>query len=183
LTIVFSCAIITEIFKKNDAQVITEIEMKTQPAQGGYTLVEMITVVLVLSLFVTIATPYFLGWLHQYRLEAATVVLANHLRTARLLSIYTGVNHQIQIKKMGAGNYYQVVNDPGGADIVIASIGRVVLDKRFGEVMIQRAPSSGRITFSPKGTSNPATILLENAPGAQVRVIVSNFGRIRVEYL
>lgn len=156
--------------------------MRTQP-DWGYTLVELVVVVLVLSLFITVATPYFLGWLHQYRLEAATVVLANHLRAARLLSIYTGVKHQLQIKKMGAGNYYQVVKDPGGADTLVTSIGRVVLDKRFGEVMIQGIPATGRITFSPKGTSNPATILLENVTGTQVRIIVSNFGRVRVEYL
>jgi prepilin-type N-terminal cleavage/methylation domain-containing protein len=156
--------------------------MRTLPDRG-YTLVELIVVVLVLSLFITIATPHFLDWLHQYRLEVATVVLANHLRTARLLSIYTSSKHQFQIRKMGAGNYYQVVKDPGGADTLVSSIGRVVLDKRFGEVMIQGAPATGRITFSPKGTSNPATILLENTTGTQVRVIVSNFGRVRVEYL
>jgi prepilin-type N-terminal cleavage/methylation domain-containing protein len=156
--------------------------MKTQSNQG-YTLVELIVVVLVLSIFTTIATPYFLNWLHQYRLEAATVIVANHLRMARLLAIYTGVKHQIQVKKLDAGNYYQMVKDPGGEDTLVTSIGRVVLDKRFGGVMIQGCPAAGRITFSPKGTSHPATILLENAVGTQVRVIVSNFGRVRVEHL
>lgn len=156
--------------------------MKIQPTRG-YTVVEVVVVVLVLSIFLTIATPYFLGWLHQYRLEAATVVLANHLRTARLLAIYTGVKHQVQITTVGAGNYYQVVEDPGGDDMLVTPIGRVVLNKRFGEVMVKKIPSGGTITFSPRGTSRNATILLENTAGTQVKVVVSNFGRVRVEYL
>lgn len=149
----------------------------------GYTLLEIIVVLLILSILSGVAIPGFLGWLHQYRLQSAATSLMNHLRAARLLSIFKGIEHEIQIKKTGQGNYYQVVEDPGGKDWIVMSIGRVVLHKDFGEVQVKSAPSKGRITFYPKGTSYPnGSILLENSRGAQVKIVVKN-GRIRSEYL
>lgn len=161
--------------------------MRRQSFQG-YSLLELIVVVLIIGIFAVIAIPNFMGWLHQYRLQAATVSLTNHLRAARLLAIFKGVKYQVQLKKFDEGNYYQVVEDPkgadnpGGKDKVVMSIGRVVLNKRFGGVLIKSIPSNGKFSFSPKGTSNNGKILLENVVGTQVEVVVKN-GRVRSEYL
>jgi len=139
-------------------------------------------VVLIIGIFTVIAIPNFMGWLHQYRLDAATNSLTNHLRAARLLSIFKGVKHQVQLKKFDDGNYYQVVEDPEGEDKIVMSIGRVVLNKRFGGVLMKSIPLSGRISFSPKGTSDTGTIRLENIAGTQVKIVINN-GRVRSEYL
>lgn len=160
-------------------------EMRRRQSFQGYTLLELIVVVLIISIFAVVAIPNFMGWLHQYRLHAATNSLTNHLRAARLLAIYKGVKHQVQLKKFDDGNYYQVVEDPGGKgkDKIVMSIGRVVLNKRFGGVLMKSIPSGGRINFSPRGTSSTATILLENIVGVQVKIVVNNSGRVRSEYL
>jgi type II secretion system protein H len=152
-------------------------------AAHGYTLIELLVVMLLMSIFATLSTPYFVQWLRQYRLRSAVTVLTNHIRAARLLSIYKGVKHQVQLADTGHGNYYQVVEDPGGKDMIVSSIGRVVMESRFGDVQLQKVPSSGRVTFFPRGTSNNATILLENTAGTQGKIIVNNFGRVRIEYL
>ena len=149
----------------------------------GYTLIEVIVVLAIMTMFMVIATPYFLGWLRQYQLNAATAVFANHLRAARLLAIYTGVQHQVQLKKFGEGNYYQVVADPEVRDQVVPTIGRVVLDRRFGGVFMKSIPSSGRLTFFPRGTSNNGTIVLENTAGDRITLVVNNFGRVKIESL
>jgi prepilin-type N-terminal cleavage/methylation domain-containing protein len=158
--------------------------MRRQSFQG-YTLLELIVVVLIMSIFAVIAIPNFMGWLQQYRLQAATSSLTNHLRAARLLSIYKGIKHQVQLKKFDDGNYYQVVEDPGagGEDKIVITIGRVVLNKRFGGILMKSIPSAGRINFSPRGTSSNATILLENVVGTQVKIVVNNSGRVKSEYL
>jgi prepilin-type N-terminal cleavage/methylation domain-containing protein len=154
-----------------------------QKSSRGYTLAELIVVILIISIFVVISAPYLIGWLHQYRLQAAVNSLMNHLRAARLLAIYKGVTHQVQLKKFDEGNYYQIVEDPGKADKVVMSIGRVVLHERFGEVRLKSIPLSGRLSFSPQGTSSDGTILLENQAGAQVKIVVNSYGRVRSEYL
>ena len=159
--------------------------MRRRQSSQGYTLLELIVVVLIISIFAVIAIPNFMGWLQQYRLQAATSSLTNHLRAARLLSIYKGIKHQVQLRKFDDGNYYQVVEDPGagGEDKIVMPIGRVVLNKRFGEILMKSIPSAGRISFSPKGTSSNATIFLENLVGTQTKIVVSNSGRVRSEYL
>ncbi|MBD3305743.1 prepilin-type N-terminal cleavage/methylation domain-containing protein [candidate division KSB3 bacterium] len=151
--------------------------------QQGYTLIEAIIVVLILSSLVAVAMPNYLAWLHRYRLQSAAASMTNHFHAARLRSIFTGVNYQIQLKQAGAGNYYQVVEDPGGKDVVVPSIGRIVLHNQFGNVQIQEIPASGRITFTPRGTSTEATVLLENARKARVQIVVNSFGRVTYEYL
>lgn len=151
--------------------------------QQGYTLLELIVVVLILGVFSGIAIPNFLDWLHEYRLQAAANTLMNHLRAARLLAIFTGKEHQLQMMNRENGNYYQVVQDPKkSSEQVVKSIGRVILHKDFGEVMIKE-PVSGTISFYPRGTSNNKTILLENAVAGQIRIRVNNFGRVKQERL
>ncbi|MBD3306886.1 prepilin-type N-terminal cleavage/methylation domain-containing protein [candidate division KSB3 bacterium] len=149
----------------------------------GYTLLELLVALLILSLLAAVTLPDIMGWLHQYRLQAAVVSITNHLRAARLLAVFTGLEHQVQIKPAGEGNYYQVVEDPDDTDTIVMSIGRIVLDKRFGEVQITRVTAGGRLTFYPKGTARNGSIYLENSVGTRVKVVVSTTGRIRTEYL
>lgn len=149
----------------------------------GYTLLELIVVMLLMSIFTTMGAPHFLRWLQQYRLHAAATVMTNHLRATRLLAIYKGVKHQMQLADAQGGNYYQVVEDPGETDRIVSTIGRVIVDTRFGGVILKSVPSSGRITFSPRGTSQNATIILENMPGMQIKIVINNFGRVKSESL
>ncbi|GAK57433.1 pilin assembly protein [Candidatus Vecturithrix granuli] len=151
--------------------------------QQGYTLLELIVVVLIIGVLSGIAIPNFLDWLHEYRLQAAANTLMNHLRAARLLAIFTGKEHQLQIKNRENGNYYQVVQDPKkSSEQVVKSIGQVILHKEFGEVMIKE-PISGTISFYPKGTSSNKSILLENSVAHRIYIRVNNFGRIKQERL
>ena len=152
-------------------------------ASPGLTLLEMLAVLAIMGILTAVTTPNFIVWLHQYRLQAATASFTNHLRAARLLAIFKGVTHQVQLKKFNEGNYYQVVEDPKGKDKIVLSIGRIVLDKDFGEVLLTCLPADGLISFTPQGTSKNATICLKNSVGAQVNVIINNFGRVRTEYL
>lgn len=149
----------------------------------GYTLIELLVVMLLMSIFATMGAPHFFRWLQQYRLRAAVTVMMNHFRATRLLAVYKGVPHQVQLTDVQNGNYYQVVEDPGGIDTIVSTIGRVLMNSRYGGVRIVSTPASGRITFTPRGTSHNASIVLENPTGTRIKVVVNNFGRVKSEYL
>ena len=147
----------------------------------GYTLIEILVVMLIMGIFATLGTPHFVRWLTVYRLRAATTVMMNHFRATRLLAIHTGVKHQIQIRGADDGNYYQVVRDPKGpTESIVNTIGRVPVGKRFGGVRLAQSPKL--ITFTPRGTSHNRTIILENDAGMRVKIVTSN-GRVRSQYL
>jgi type IV fimbrial biogenesis protein FimT len=165
---------------------ISEETMYTPPLQQkhGYTLLEILVVILIISLLTTLAIPNFVAWLHRYRLQAAAASIMNHLRAARLLAIFKGYKHEVQIRASGDGNYYQVAEyPPDTEDQVIMSIGRVVLHERFGEVRFVSIPRYGKITFNPKGTSTPCSMTLENSEKKQIKITINSFGRIKSEYL
>lgn len=158
------------------------MQEKKLPSRG-YTLLEVMVIVLIFGILSSVGLPNFMSWLHSYRLQSAVVSLVNHLRSTKLLAILKGTPHQIQLRDVTDGNYYQVVEDPDGQDRIVMSIGRIILDKEFGEVIIKSVSStstSQEITFKPRGTSNNATIVLENSVKQQVKIIISN-GRVRSE--
>ncbi len=152
-------------------------------SKGGYTLIEILVVVTIVGILATISLPDFIRWLHAYRLQAAAVKLVNDLQATKLLAMLKGKKHQMQLRPTEQGNYYQIVEDPGGIDRIVSSIGRVILDKEFGGVIIKETRLDGTFTFSPKGTSTNGKILLENAVHQQIRIWINNTGRVRVEAL
>jgi prepilin-type N-terminal cleavage/methylation domain-containing protein len=153
--------------------------------EKGVTLLEIIVVVLIISILTAVSIPNILEWLHQYRLQTAAASIVNHLRAARLLAIFKGVKHEVQIKPFGEGNYYQVVEDPGEkpehTDQVVMSIGRVELNTRFGEVHIVKLTDDGRFSFKPKGTSTSGSITLENSKKAHITIVINGQGRIKIQ--
>lgn len=159
--------------------------VKCVKAARGHTLVEMLAVVAIIALIVGIGLPNLSFWLAQYRLRAAAISLTNHLNAARLLAIFKGATHQAQIATVDKGNYYQIVADPDGADIVVRGIGRIVMNKEFIGVSIVTVKTAndkpGRISFFPRGTSNSGSILLENTRKARVEIVISN-GRVRAKF-
>ncbi|PIE32810.1 hypothetical protein CSA56_14025 [candidate division KSB3 bacterium] len=157
----------------------------THSSSRGLTLIEVLIVVVIMGIMVTISLPNVIRWLHAYRLQAATVKLVNDLQATKLLAILKGKDHQVQIKLAEEGNYYQIVEDPKGIDRIVHSIGRVLLDKEFGGVIIKCCTfpeQNGEITmtFSPRGTSRNGRVILENSAQEQTEIVVYN-GRVRVE--
>ncbi len=152
----------------------------------GYTLLEVLVVVFILGLLSAVSIPNFIEWLHAYRLQSAAATLSNHLQSTRLLAILKGTPHQIQLREAAEGNYYQVVEDPGGEDRIVITIGRVILDKEFRGVIIHEVKpktSKGKLTFEPKGTARSGRITLKNSRGGAIEIRITHNGRIRLTYL
>ncbi len=147
----------------------------------GYTILEVLVILALMGILMAVSLPAFLRWLPSYRLQSAATTMANHLRAARLLAILKGKNHQVQVKVANEGNYYQVVEDPEGDDRIVISIGRVILDKEFGGVILSATNfENGTLTFFPRGISDNGRIWLNNARDDQIEIVIFG-GRVRIE--
>ena len=63
---------------------------------SGFTLWEMLTVIGIIAVLSTIATPNFLGWIPKYRLSSATRDLLSALQYARLTAVKYNVDVQVR---------------------------------------------------------------------------------------
>ncbi|PID58293.1 hypothetical protein CSB45_04295 [candidate division KSB3 bacterium] len=154
----------------------------TMNSSRGYTLLEVLVVLFIISLISAVSTPNFLTWLQSYRLQAAAASLSNHLQSTRLLAILKGTPHEMQVRPATKGNYYQIVEDPKGEDRLVATIGRVILDKEFRGVVISSTTSKA-LMFTPRGTAKSGNIQLRNSRGETIKITISQYGRVKSEYL
>jgi prepilin-type N-terminal cleavage/methylation domain-containing protein len=78
-----------------------------QGVQKGYTIVELLVVVSIISLMVMAGVPFFTAMMQNSRLDAATRQLAGDVRDARSLATQTGWQYQIIGFNVGGGSTYQ----------------------------------------------------------------------------
>lgn len=157
--------------------------MKSRACSRGVTLIELLVIVAIIGLVVGIGMPNLFAFLQQQRLQAAAITMANHLNATRLLAMFKGVHHEVQMKDFKNGNYYQVVES--GTDRIITGIGRVELDKEFKGIKLVKIPKKERLIFNPTGTTGKTLIEnvrieLEDGKNNRITIFVAN-GRVRIE--
>ena len=80
--------------------------------KSGFTLWEVMTVIGIIAVLSTIATPNFLGWIPKYRLSTATRDLLSALQYARLTAVKYNVD--VQVKFYPGQDNYRVFADYNG---------------------------------------------------------------------
>jgi type IV fimbrial biogenesis protein FimT len=97
------------------------------PSRAGFSLVEMMVVVLLLGIVATIATPPMVRYLQSSRLQTQADQLASDLQYARSLSIANGVILQFSSTEAGYvlrdpanGRVFKTQNFEGGPQLDVA---------------------------------------------------------------
>jgi prepilin-type N-terminal cleavage/methylation domain-containing protein len=157
-------------------------------ARGGFSLVEMMTVLVVFGIMAMMAMPTLEAVLAQVRTRGAASRVAADLAYARQVAARTGRRARLEIEPSAdcpaprtgaAGHRYRII--VAGPDSV-ASLVDLRLDA--GRVCLT-SNQSGRVVFTSSGLVagfNNRTISLQQGRYSPTLLTVSALGRIRVHY-
>lgn len=136
---------------------------RRDPAASGYTLIEIVVVLAILSLAIAVVLPAIGRGAEGLRARAEVAGLAAFLRSAREQAIVrqqpyvVALEPEVRVVRLG----------PAGPD----SVGLVEASRRLSPLLRVGGPAvTRRVTFLPQGTSSGARLELY-APGPRVYVI------------
>lgn len=156
-------------------------------AQAGYSLTELMTVILILGITLTASIPAFSRFMQSNNLRDAAMQFAGHFRLARSMAVASGVPYIVDWDL--DTERYEVVRDDnnnGAPDIGEPATGPFPLPKH---VILQNPNdedlrfSSTRVVFTRSGSaSESGMLLLSNDRGhSKSLLLLAPTGQVRVE--
>ncbi len=134
--------------------------------QQGFTLVEVMIAVAIVSILTMVAIPNYLQWNARYQLKQATTELAGSLTLARLAAMNRNLTVSVQLTLVAG----RVTVDFGGA------LAPVTLPPQI--VSFAGGPT---IQFTPQGLSGASTsqtVILTSEQGTMYAVVVTPAGKV-----
>ena len=132
---------------------------------GGFSIIELIVVLVIMGIVAAIAIPGWKHWLHIAALNSSTRQIQSELHNIKMRAAAENVGFQLAYSQ--DTSEYTVQRD----------------SKPFQKKPIPRGTvitKSGTIWFSPRGTAGANRVRLRNEIGACRQVVVSATGRVRV---
>jgi len=191
--------------------------MNTRPAKvlsgtgkglSGFTFLEVLMALLILSIIAAFAIPAFSTWLPDYRLKAAARELFSHFQQAKIAAAKNGTYSTICFNQpMGSKTYSYVVFVDANRDLEYDPGEKVLARRIWGEGEqyqgVSLDPSKGGgdgVTFPDNDNDIPAvafqssgipmsnsgglgmgTAYLRNTKGKKIKVVLSSAGNVRIE--
>lgn len=141
--------------------------------QAGFSYVEVAIVVSLLVIVAGISIPQLQRSFSLYRLTSSAELVATELAAGRALAVARNWLYQIDCNP--TDGTIQII-DPDDA----GNYPRTVKTLNSG-ITFSSIPGSGsEIRFNPRGDARNGTIVLQNANGNTISVVVSRSGRIEV---
>ncbi|MGO9641015.1 MAG: Tfp pilus assembly protein FimT/FimU [Candidatus Acidiferrales bacterium] len=145
--------------------------------QRGFSMVELMIVLLVILLLTAIALPQIQAALNFYRLNSAVGAVTWAVQSTRYQAIMHGYPYQVAFN--ATTNNYQVLSEPGGA-VAFSNVGSAVPISGDAITLSQTEV----LQFSPNGSVSAVTGQMNfsiSYMGSTKTVTVSNYGSISVQ--
>jgi prepilin-type N-terminal cleavage/methylation domain-containing protein len=147
--------------------------------RGGFTLSELMMVVLIIGLMAAMAGPRMMRWVQTIGQRGATNQLAGDLAYSRIQAVRQGATVSFRIDD---ADTYRVTVDDGNGNVV-RTLRTVNLQQVYRGATLN--PTSGRIAFDSRGVlrANPVSTMDQitlTRGSVRKRVNVSGVGRIEV---
>ncbi len=136
--------------------------------QKGFSLVELLMVIVIVSILAAIAVPQMAQFIKNYRLNGATRVAWSDIQNARMTAIKE--NRSIRVD-FGASSYSFVRVDT--AETILNK------DLSVGYPGVAVSSSGGSVTFNSRGTAGPPTTITISLSGSQKQFTILWTGRMQ----
>ena len=149
--------------------------------QPGFTLIEMMIVIAVLTIMASIAIPNFMSLLPGMRLNGAARQVMGDLMAARMKAVK--LNQRTKVFFDNNGYQYKICNDANNDATVDSTEGDVKdrnIQTNYQDVTLSITGYNNPV-FQPRGTATIIIITLTNSENAQKKVKVHLTGRIKIE--
>jgi len=140
--------------------------------RGGFTLAEMLIVLVIIGIALAMAVPRMQGVLHKSALHGALNQMASDLTLTRLRAVRSATRVSLSINAAGTG--YSVIVDPTGAVDTVKTVSFV--DDARG---LTFSPASSSVTFDSRGLLvSGTTTITATRQGRSDSLSISGVGRI-----
>ncbi len=151
------------------------IQPRGVSSEGGFTLIELILVMIVIFTLATVVAPRFSDFFPSYQVRKSTEHLFAWARKARADAAVTGVRQRLVFdsknKKFWIEYEARPVKEPGKFVLLSGAWGEETLPEGVEFESLEGAETSSSngetkyIEFRPDGTSSDATLILANDNG------------------
>ncbi len=150
----------------------------------GFSLVEVVTVLCIISIGTLVAAPPLLNWKRNAEIRGAAAKLTTNLQLART---YALINQEYVVIRFGAIGYQIFVdNGDGGANpgdwLRSGEEELLHLEGEMAGVELSTSFPYNKFRFKGFGRNQPGTVTLSSSNGRVIRIVVNVLGRVRAEF-
>jgi len=149
----------------------------------GVTLIELITVMVIISVLAALSIPAFGTWMAHYRLRTAARDVVSAMRTAQMRAVSYNLRHGVAFDSVN--NQFQLYRDSGGlqADGAINPLPKGVTYNSIVGLPTDGPGGLPFISFFPNSTASASgSITLRNSKGKDKTIQISMAsGRVTIQ--
>jgi prepilin-type N-terminal cleavage/methylation domain-containing protein len=147
-------------------------EIKSMRKNSGFTLIELVIVIVVLVILAAVSVPIFLSWLPEYRLRSAADDLYAHLQHSKIQAIRNNNNWAVQFVE--SSNSYTIYSNYKDSSDTGTAVKTINLSDHGSGVGYGRGDATSSIgTYDADGITYSSNWVVFNKRG-----MVNNLGYV-----
>jgi type II secretion system protein H len=143
---------------------------RRRPRQSGFTLLELVLVMLIITIVLGMAAPSMRGWRRATNLKGAAEDFITVTRYARVQAVSSGSIHRVVLEP-ASGRYYVTVQSGQNFVAMDSNLSSGTVPSDFhAQWADQQSAERGYVEFQPNGRAQAARVRFSSDFGEQVEV-------------